>query len=414
MFENMPDALTRSQTLAWHANFCDLVIAIEAAGAGTWTLTIRAGTAAISKGSPANAAFRLKAGAEDWQKFLMPEPPVGYQTLSSMFATHHLDIEGDYLAFSRHLRLVEGLFGSLRPGLPATPPSHAGTPRIEPVTGRYLRLDIEGRPHRVYFEEAGEGIPLLCLHTAGADGRQYRALLNDPEITSRFRVIVFDLPAHGKSSPPPGFQDELYMLTTDRYVGTVMAVKRALGLERPVVMGCSIGGRAVLHLALRHGDEFRAAIGLQSALFAEARSPEGSADMTQLYRPDVNGAETGAITVASLMAPQSPDTDRWETLWHYMQGGPGIFMGDLYYYFVDGDMRNGMAGGIDTAKCPLYLLSGEYDVSATPEMAAALAREVKATHFEVMKSLGHFPMSENPAQFRTYILPVLDRIHAAG
>src|SRR5690606_2486234 len=113
-------------------------------------------------------------------------------------------------------------------------------------------------------------------------------------------------------------------------------------------------------------------------------------------------------------APQSPDADRWETLWHYMQGGPGIFMGDLYYYFVDGDMRNGMAGGIDTAKCPLYLLSGEYDVSATPEMAAALAREVKATHFEVMKSLGHFPMSENPAQFRTYILPVLDRIHAAG
>jgi hypothetical protein len=27
-----------------------------------------------------------------------------------------------------------------------------------------------------------------------------------------------------------------------------------------------------------------------------------------------------------------------------------------------------------------------------------------------MKEVGHFPMSENPAQFRKYILPVLDKI----
>ena len=29
-----------------------------------------------------------------------------------------------------------------------------------------------------------------------------------------------------------------------------------------------------------------------------------------------------------------------------------------------------------------------------------------------MKELGHFPMSENPAKFREYILPVLERIAA--
>jgi hypothetical protein len=27
-----------------------------------------------------------------------------------------------------------------------------------------------------------------------------------------------------------------------------------------------------------------------------------------------------------------------------------------------------------------------------------------------MKELGHFPMSENPAQFRRYIAPILERI----
>ena len=52
--------------------------------------------------------------------------------------------------------------------------------KFEPITGRYMHLDLLGRPHRLYVEEAGEGTPLLCLHTAGADGRQYRALMNDP------------------------------------------------------------------------------------------------------------------------------------------------------------------------------------------------------------------------------------------
>ncbi|MDP6342684.1 MAG: alpha/beta hydrolase [Alphaproteobacteria bacterium] len=304
--------------------------------------------------------------------------------------------------------LLELLFSLRRAGQAEFAP--VGAPTIEPIVGRYLRLDFEGRPHRVYFEEAGQGIPLICLHTAGADGRQYRSILNDPEITSRFRVIVFDLPWHGKSSPPPGFGEEVYRLTTDGYVGIVMAVKAALDLDDPVVMGCSIGGRAVLHLALRHGDRFRAAIGLQSALYAENTVTDEPPDLMPLSRPDVHGGSLAGASMASLTAPKSPEADRWETMWHYMQGGPGIFLGDLHYYFVDGDLRNGLTDGIDVEQCPIYLLTGEYDYSATPEMTKALAREINATHCQIMQDMGHFPMSENPAKFREYLLPVLSMI----
>ena len=106
-----------------------------------------------------------------------------------------------------------------------------------------------------------------------------------------------------------------------------------------------------------------------------------------------------------LIAPQSNSTDTWETLWHYMQGGPGVFMGDLNYYFTDGDMRNGVARGIDTTECPVHLLTGEYDTSATPELSGQLAKEINATSFQIMKAMGHFPMSENPEKFRQYLLP---------
>src|SRR5690606_10672098 len=125
---------------------------------------------------------------------------------------------------------------------------------IEPIIGRYLRLELLGKPHRLYVEEAGQGIPLLCLHTAGSDSRQYRALLNDSAILQHYRVIAFDLPWHGKSSPPAGWEQGDYQLGSRDYVAIVMAVVDALELERPVVMGCSIGGRIVLHLALEFPD----------------------------------------------------------------------------------------------------------------------------------------------------------------
>jgi pimeloyl-ACP methyl ester carboxylesterase len=139
------------------------------------------------------------------------------------------------------------------------------TPRYEPITGRYLHLELSGRPHRLYVEEAGAGIPLVCLHTAGADGRQFRHILNDEAITRHYRVIVFDMPWHGKSLPPEGFEREEYRLTTESYTQMILDVCDAMRLEKPVVMGCSIGGRVVLNLAASHPRRFRALIGLESA-----------------------------------------------------------------------------------------------------------------------------------------------------
>ncbi|MBU6273098.1 MAG: alpha/beta hydrolase [Betaproteobacteria bacterium] len=277
-------------------------------------------------------------------------------------------------------------------------------PVFDPITGRYLRLSIEGVPHRVYVEEAGQGIPLLCLHTAGADTRQWRGVMTDPEVLSRYRVIAFDMPWHGKSSPPAGWQNAEYRLTTAGYVAQVLAVSDALALARPVVMGCSIGGRLVLQLALSHPERFRAAIGLQAGAHVDPYY-----DTTWLHHPDAHGGEVCAGVVSGLVGPQAPEAERWETLWHYMQGGPGVFKGDLYFYKVDGDIR-GKVAGIDTRRCPLYLLTGEYDYSCTPAETLAVAASVPGSKATIMGGLGHFPMSEDPDRFLGYLRPVLGEI----
>jgi pimeloyl-ACP methyl ester carboxylesterase len=411
-FTRLAGALEGNEALQRRARLAGLSITVLS---GHESISVEMGErVAVRPGMAASAVFSLAAAPESWAEFAKSLPAVGFQSLVGMQRMGHLQVDGDMVAYGRNLLFLEQLFAALRPPIAPERPAEVGTPVIEPVIGRYLRLDFNGKPHRLYFEEAGEGIPLLCLHTAGADGRQYRAILNDPEITRRYRVIAFDLPWHGKSSPPPGFESAEYRLTTDLYVDTVMAVSRALELKRPVVMGCSIGGRAVLHLALRHGDHFRAAIGLQSATHAEAGADTRLRDLGVLFRPDVHGQEAAAGTVACLISPTSPQAEKWETLWHYMQGGPGVFLGDLHYYFADGDLRNAALDRLDPDKCPLYLLTGEYDLSATPALTAELARLVKARHFEVMQGLGHFPMSESPRQFRRYLLPVLERIATGG
>jgi pimeloyl-ACP methyl ester carboxylesterase len=279
------------------------------------------------------------------------------------------------------------------------------SPRFEPINGRYLDLELLGKPHRLYVEEAGRGIPLLCLHTAGSDTRQYRGVLNDARVTKHFRVIAFDMPWHGKSSPPAGWQDTEYRLTSNDYVRMIVEVADALELAKPVVMGCSIGGRIVLHLAREHPKRFRALIGLETAAHTEPYY-----DLNWLDRPDVHGGMVSAGVVSGLIAPTAPVAQRWETLWHYMQSGPGVFKGDLHFYTKDGDIRSHV-GEIDIKRCPLFLLTGEYDYSCTSEGTLDVAKRTGAPA-TIMKDLGHFPMSENPEKFVGYLLPVLDKIRA--
>lgn len=277
-------------------------------------------------------------------------------------------------------------------------------PTFEPIVGRYISMVVAGDTMRIYVEEAGSGIPLVCLHTAGSDSRQFRHLMTDPSITDHYRVLTFDLPWHGKSNPPIGWREIEYKLTTGLYKETVVAFCQAMELNQPVIMGCSMGGRIVLHLALEYPDDYRAVIALEGA---DRLKPYYDTDW--LHRPDVNGGEVAAGFVSGQIAPQSPSEYRWETLWAYMQGGPGVFKGDLYFYWVDGHF-NDRSVQIDTTRCPVYLLSGEYDSSCTPERTRDTAERIKGSKAVVMKGMGHFPMSENPALFREHILPVLKEI----
>jgi pimeloyl-ACP methyl ester carboxylesterase len=324
------------------------------------------------------------------------------------FARRLTTLDADPVHFAQFYPAVMRAVELMRPDAPASvaPVRAAGSSSFDSPIGRYVHLELDGQDYRVYFEEAGKGIPLLLQHTAGCHGSQWRHLFECAEITRDFRLIAYDLPFHGKSLPPvgPKWWAEDYKLTAEFVRSVPLALAEALGLERPVFMGCSVGGVLALDLARHHPEAFRAVISLEGALKIE----QDIDALAMLWHPQISN-EYKARLMNALMSPTSPEALRKETSQVYAAGWPPLFLGDLNYYVAEYDLRH-EAGKIDTNRVAVHILSGEYDASGTLEHGQAAHAAIAGSSWTAMDGVGHFPMSENPEVFLRYLLPVLETV----
>ena len=358
--------------------------------------------------------FTLAAPDSVWTKFLAQVPPRHHHAIFAMPArVPEFTVRGDQFVFMQHAHVVRrvleiGKWLALGRATPAPPSLHPplGSATLAPVvTGGYVPVTAGGTTYHVYHEHAGSGRDLLCLHTAGADGRQFHRLMADPRITAKHRMVALDLPWHGKSPPPSGGIPGAWRLNTDLYVALIMGFIEAAGLERPIVLGASMSGEICLELAYRLPDAFAGIIACEASERIERRQTPFS------NHPRINAAYFVPEWVRGLIGPQSPAECVADIVWHYGQGGPGVFFGDIEFYAGDWDARE-RVGRIDTSRCRLYMLTGEYDYSCTIEHSAATAAKIPGARFQPMHGIGHFPFAENPALFAEYLLPILGELSA--
>ena len=85
----------------------------------------------------------------------------------------------------------------------------------------------------------------------------------------------------------------------------------------------------------------------------------------------------------------------------------------MHFYRTDSEYR-GESASIDTSACPVYLMTGEYDYSCTPQSTRETAERIPGAEAIIMERLGHFPMCEEPERFAAYLLPVLEGVAARG
>ena len=371
------------------------------------TLEFAEGRARVSEGDAAPARFH--ADAATWSRFLAPMPPRHHHNLFAMrMRAPGFGFKGDELAWMQHAHLLRRALdlgrwaerGEAGPAPASLRPS-LGTPAPRPpAQGRYVTVLASGREMILYAESSGTGRPILGLHTAGADGRQFHRLMAEPRLVEAgYSLVTFDMPGHGRS--PAMVAPGAWALDTELYVQIILGFIAAWGFaEKPVLLGASMSGEICLEMALRAPERFARIIACEASDHIPGRRtlwPNHPRVNAMLFTPE---------WIEGLMAPQSPAECAAEVWWHYSQGGAGTFPGDILFYSGEWDARD-RVHRIDTTRCPLTLLTGEYDYSCTVEHSEATAAKIPGARFQRMNGIGHFPFAENPSLFLDYLLPVL-------
>src|ERR1700733_11983093 len=104
---------------------------------------------------------------------------------------------------------------------------------------------------KLYYEETGSGIPGGCVHEFAGDIRSYEPQLR--YFSRRYRCVAFN----ARGYPPSDVPEDPAKYSQARACGDIRAVATALGLDRPHVVGISMGAFATLHYGLAYPAEAR-------------------------------------------------------------------------------------------------------------------------------------------------------------
>jgi pimeloyl-ACP methyl ester carboxylesterase/putative sterol carrier protein len=338
--------------------------------------------------APHGSDVVVRAGDAAWARILAGELDlIGGVTLGEV------ELGGDVVQAMHEMRTLHFTLEAMRrvAGLVPPGPSPDPEPSAPEVVGRYV--EVQGL--RTYYEETGSGPPLVCIHAACQDTLMYRHVLAG--LSDRFRVIALDAPGHGKTLVPEGgpFTD------VTRHAEFNEAFMDALGIERPVLVGCSMGGNMVLELGARRPGGYRAIVSCEGA----AHTP--TIDQFTLEMLDANGAVLAEAFARSLTGPRTPPARAEEVVWQLCRATPAIMKADLAGYTAF-DKRS-VVGRIQD---PVLLLRGDRDWLVTREMVEETAAGIAAARIVELEGTGHYPMIENPVEFnaavRAFLAAALD------
>jgi pimeloyl-ACP methyl ester carboxylesterase len=268
----------------------------------------------------------------------------------------------------------------------------AGAELAVPPIGKFL--EVEG--NRIHYLDVGEGRPILFIHGLGGWLQQLSHPLFE-RLGGNYRLISLDRPGSGYSTRAKGLTGRL-----PEQADQLAAFIDALGLDRPMLVGHSLGGAIALTVALRHPDKI-SGLALISPLTSHvAETPPEFAGL-KIRSPGLRRlfAHTLAVPLAAryakatldfIFGPQQPPAD------YAIAGGAfvGLRPGHFYatstdYVALDEDMpqqetRYGEIG------MPVGILFGTEDrVLDYRKQGLAMEAKLPGLDLEIIEGVGHMP-----------------------
>jgi pimeloyl-ACP methyl ester carboxylesterase len=137
-------------------------------------------------------------------------------------------------------------------------------------TGQYA--DVNGI--NLYYETHGSGRPLILLHGGLGSGEMFGPIL--PALTANHQVIAPDLQGHGRTA------DVDRPMSIETMADDIAALIKHLGLEKPDIMGYSLGGGVALLTAIRHPELVGRLVAVSANIRRNAIYPEMLAQQAQV------------------------------------------------------------------------------------------------------------------------------------
>ena len=233
-----------------------------------------------------------------------------------------------------------------------------------------LRVREQGRGSRVF----------LCLHGLVDSLEIWDRLA--PALAERGRVIAFDQRAHGESDAPPG------PYSRDDLADDAVAVLDALGIERAVFVGHSMGGIVSMTAALRHP-------GRVAGLVLLGTASQCSERVAEWYERIARAGEAHGLRGLA------------ETI--YGKGSQRVVRGDArgiaeVTRTLKSLLDDPLTPKLASLRCPVLLLVGEKDPMG-PRASDIIRNQIPDATLEVLPALAHWTHVEAPDQ----VIATLDR-----
>ena len=255
------------------------------------------------------------------------------------------------------------------------------------ITGGYINVD----GIKTYFEtNNGPKNPngtLVCLHTAGRESRQYHAMMEI--FAHKFTVVAFDMPAHGKSWPLPG---NVGISNYKKYGEFVWKFIEAMGIDDPIIAGCSVGGNMVYYIAETY--PVKAMICMQGSPQILAMNTAYGTTVNLLDNPYVSCQHSHWDFSESLIGTKTSQEARDFIMWGVCQECGRAKQADLYIY-----NNYDVTDDLDKITCPCLLIRGEDDWNVPDsyyDMAMKGMTNAERVVFKKIPGYGHFIAIEAP------------------
>ncbi|WP_036259979.1 alpha/beta hydrolase [Mesorhizobium sp. WSM3224] len=256
--------------------------------------------------------------------------------------------------------------------------------------GRKRIVDVDGLD-LAYVEIPGSEPPLVLVHGFTDTSRSFSLLA--PHLSGR-RLIMPDLRGHGASQAGEGYG-------VADFAGGIAGLIRRLRLDRPVVVGHSLGGMVSIVLAARHPELIGGLVIVASAL-----------------KPDFARDHQLTDGVAALRDPISPGDPFFEW-WHACQPGvPRAFLAGLakdasaipaarWRAILEEVGRTDLTAAARAVQVPALIIAGGRDPLFGAAHQQALAQALAGSRLVWAQDCGHNPHWEDPASVAEAIAGML-------